>query len=240
MMDPIFTSAITVRLINQCGGDSSVVAAAKVSTSGEEALRFADTPAGDNYGLINYLMKCRHASPFEHGLLTFFVHAPIFVFREWHRHRTMSFNEESARYKELEPIYWIPRRDRKMVPVEGFKSARPEFTVAAEKQYEDAVRSLQVSCTFAHDAYQSLLKRGIAREVARTVLPVGIYSSCWVSANPRALMHFLSLRTRDEKAAYPSYPQAEISEAANQCEDMFRMGWPLTWRAFHENGRVAP
>jgi len=81
---------------------------------------------------------------------------------------------------------------------------------------------------------------GIGKEVARAVLPVGIYSSCWVTMNPRALMHFLSLRTHDADAKYVSYPQAEIEEAARACERTFAVGWPLTYKAFNECGRVAP
>lgn len=235
-------SDITVRLVQQGGGDHMVVAAAKVSTSGEDAMGFASPEAAEeSAGLINYLVKMRHGTPFEHGFLTFFVHAPIFVFREWHRHRVgFSYNEESARYKPLDPVFWIPRKTRKAVPVEDFKPSRPEFTTPNNQQYNAMILTLERSYEFSYNCYTAMLGDGIAREVARAVLPVGIYSSCWVTCNPRSLMHFLSLRVHDETAKFVSFPQAEIQEAAIVCERMLDEGWPVTHAAFIKNGRVAP
>lgn len=236
-----FTSEITVRLVQQCGGDAMVVAAARVSTSGEDALKWVNTPAEDNYGLINFLMKHRHGSVFEHSFLTFFVHAPIFVFREWHRHRIgHSFNETSGRYSEMKPVFWLPRGSRKMVPAPDHKSARPKFVESNDKQYDICLTEMQEAYKKCWWSYRQMLYQNIAKEVARAVLPVGIYSSCWVSVNPRSLMHFLSLRTHEPTAKHVSYPQAEIAEAARQCEEMFKQGWALTHKAFVENGRVAP
>jgi thymidylate synthase (FAD) len=244
-----FKSDIVVRPIQKMGGDVMVVAAAKVSTSGEEAAAFADMSEA-NFGLINYLLKHRHGTPFEHSAMTFFVHAPIFVWREWHRHRIgFSYNEESGRYKELRPVFWIPPRNRKLIPVPGYKPARPEFMPCdSDDMYNVVVDTLQESYLQSYQAYQKNLERGIAREVARACLPVGIYSSCWVTTNPRALMHFLSLRTHEESfdpeaksgAKFVSYPQAEIEQAARVAEQFLRDGWPLTYRAFCENGRVGP
>lgn len=254
-------SDIDVRPIQHMGGDHMVVAAAKVSTSGEEAVGFADpSSAEDNFGLINYLMRHRHGTPFEHGGLTFFVRAPIFVWREWHRHRVgFSYNEESARYKPLDPVFWIPRRDRKMVPVEGWKPGKPKFRTLnatycelysedepaevrryVEEAYNREIGRKTRAYEVAYQAYRESIDDGIAMEVARSVLPVGIYSSCWVTCNPRSLMAFLSLRTHDETATFVSYPQAEIEEAARACEAILETGWPLTHRAFVENGRVGP
>jgi thymidylate synthase (FAD) len=143
MTEFTLTSDITVRPVQQMGGDAMVVAAARVSTSGEEALKLASLPVDENLGLIRYLMKHRHGTPFEHAALTFFVHAPIFVFREWHRHRIgFSYNEESARYKEMEPTFWVPRRERLMVPAKGFKPARPQFVLATRDQHDAACLAL--------------------------------------------------------------------------------------------------
>ena len=116
-----FTSDITVRLIQQCGSDSIIAGAAWVSTSGPEAeSKAADDPAKVP-GLIRYLMKHRHGSPFEHGMLTMCVHAPIFVWREWHRHRIgWAYNEESGRYKTLAPVFYVPPSDRPMMKVENW------------------------------------------------------------------------------------------------------------------------
>ncbi len=242
MIEIKFTSEIDVRLIQQMGGDHMIVAAAKVSTSGEEAVQFANKEATDaNFGLINYLIKFRHGSPFEHSALTFFVHAPIFVWREWHRHRIgFSFNEESGRYKQLEPVFWIPPTERKLVPVAEFKPARPAFQQADEDTYNWLVEDLMAGYRDAYERYEKRLSRGIAKEVARAGLPVGIYSSCWVTCNPRSLMAFLSLRTHEPGATFVSYPQAEIEVAARVAEDFLSKGWPLAYKAFCQNGRVGP
>lgn len=248
-MEIRLTSEITVRLIRSCGGDFMVVAAAKVSTSGEDALKFADqAKAEENAGLINYLMKNRHGTPFEHSCLTFFVHAPAFVWWEWVRHRVamtidcqeMSFNLESGRYKQLEPVFWIPRRNRAMVPVEGFKPARPKFEKAAIATYEEVCERMSRAYLAAWTEYREMIASSIANEVARSVLGFGVYYSGWVTCNPRSLMSFLSLRTHDPDAMFVSYPQAEIEQAARVAETFLESGWPLTHAAFNRNGRVGP
>lgn len=241
-MSVVTTSVINVRLIQCVGGDHSIVAAAKVSTCGEEALDYADPQcAKANAGLINFLMKHRHGVPFEHSSLTFFVHAPIFVWREWHRHRIgFSYSEASGRYRELEPIFWIPSPDRKFVPVEGYKPARPQFQAGTKEEYDWLVQDLRAGYEDAYARYQDRLNRGYAKEVARAGLPVAIYSSCWVTTNPRSLMAFLSLRTHNPDATFVSYPQAEIEQAALVAERIFADGWPITYQAFCSNGRVAP
>lgn len=139
----IFTNEITVRLIEKMGGDHSVVAAAKVSVCGEDALKFSDPASAEtNAALINYLVKMRHGTPFEHSAVTFFVHAPIFVWREWHRHRIgFSYNEESGRYKQLDPVFYIPGPDRPMMKVEGWKPGRPKFTSCENPAVYQRLRS---------------------------------------------------------------------------------------------------
>lgn len=241
------TSEITVRLVQAMGGDHMVVAAARVSTSGEDALVWADPArAEESAGLIRYLLRHRHGTPFEHSALTFFVHAPIFVWREWHRHRIgQSYNEESGRYKELEPVFWTPRRERPLLRGAGYRPARPTFEPLPEGEAGDAMHAELIAAsrdvyTRAYRHYRAELARGIAPEVARRLLPLAIYSSCWVTCNPRSLMHFLSLRTHDPQARFVSYPQAEIEEAARAAEAIFAQGWPLTYRAFVEAGRVGP
>jgi thymidylate synthase (FAD) len=242
-MDIELRSEITVRLIQSAGGDHMVVAAARVSTNGEEALRFADPAmAEENAGLINYLMKMRHGTPFEHSSLTFFVHAPIFVWREWHRHRIgFSYNEESGRYKVLDPVFYVPPRDRPMMKVEGWKPGRPKFLPCEDDlTYAALYDNLHHSYEVAYAAYQRNLALGIDPGLARDCLPVGIYSSCWVTCNPRSLMSFLSLRVHEPLATFVSYPLYEIDVAARACEAMFAEGWPLIHRAFCQNGRVGP
>lgn len=237
-MDDIkFISDITVKKIHTCGGDATIVAAAKVLEPDDGEIIDDEKIAG----LINYLMKMKHGSPFEKGYLEFYVHAPIFVFREWHRHRIgFSYNETSARYKELEPIFWLPRDGRPIIPTPEHKSARPHFKPGEAFDYSLIRSCLQASYSTAYANYKYLINMGYAKEVCRACLPVGIYSSCWVSCNPRSLMNFLSLRTHTPEATYVSYPQAEIEEAAKACEEVFKDGWPITWKAFNDHRRVAP
>lgn len=237
------TSEITVRLVQAMGGDHMVVAAAKVSTSGAEALALAaPDSAGASAGLIRYLMRHRHGTPFEHAALTFFVHAPAFVWWEWVRHRIgFSYNLESSRYKPLDPVFWIPRPTRPYLKPDDFRPARPTgFLVADPEEHEENVSAMRNVYRIAFGIYEDMLADGVVGEVARAVLPFAIYFSGWVTCNPRSLMAFLSLRTRDPDAEIVSYPQAEIEEAARICEDLLAEGWPLTYRAFLANGRVAP
>jgi thymidylate synthase (FAD) len=235
-------STIDVELIQSMGGDSMVVAAARVSTNGTDAAEMANLPADDHAGLINYLMKHRHGTPFEHASLTFFVHAPILVWREWHRHRIgFSYNEESGRYKELDPIFYLPSRDRPMMKVDGWKPGRPKFERCEDgKVFNELCENLKDAYRFSYVMYRRNLALGIDPGLARDCLSVGIYSGCWVTCNPRSLMSFLSLRTHEPDAKQVSYPLWEIELGARACEDIFATGWPITYQAFCENGRVAP
>lgn len=250
-----FKRDIDVDLIQSMGGDHMVVASAKVSTSGQAARSFADGTAlrddgkpwteKDTFGLINYLMKHRHGTPFEHSSATFFVRAPIVVWREWHRHRIgFSYNEESGRYKKLEPVYYLPPRDRPMFKVEDWKPGRPKFlpiiNQAGESAYTKLCRNLEESYRISYAKYEENLGLGIDPGLARDCLPVSIYSSCWVTCNPRSIMAFLSLRTHEPEATFVSYPLHEMEMAARGIEAIFASHWPLTFRAFCENGRVGP
>jgi thymidylate synthase (FAD) len=228
------------------GGDHMVVAAARVCTTGTEACALA-TPesAKSNAGLINYLVSQRHGSPFEHGAMTFFVNAPIFVWREWHRHRIgFSYNEESARYKQLSPVFYVPPRDRPMLKVDNWKPGRPKFShLVSEKDqqnYDRLVANLKDDYTRSYAHYEENLSMGFDPGLARDGLNVGIFSSCWVTCNPRSMMAFLSLRVHDPEALKVSYPLWEIDQAARKCEAMFAEHWPITHAAFVENGRMSP
>lgn len=239
----IFKQDVDVKMIQSMGGDNMVLAAMKVSVSPQDALDYVNQmSAGEDYGKINYLMKNRHGTPFEHSSMTFFVRAPIFVWREWHRHRIgFSYNEESGRYHQLEPVFYIPARDRPMIKVDNWRAGRPKF-VRCEREdiYLTLITNLKESYTLAYEKYEHNLSLGIDPGLARDCLPVGIYSSCWVTCNPRSLMSFLSLRIGREEALIRSYPLYEIEMAALVCEQMFSEGWPLCYRAFVENGYVAP
>ena len=183
-------------------------------------------------------MRDRHGSPFEHSNFTFFVQAPIFMWREHFRHRIASYNEESGRYKVLEPVFYVPAQDRKLVQIG--KAGAYEFIDGTPEQYDVTVEQTKHACTVAYEAYQKMLDAGVAREVARIVLPVTIYSSAYVTMNARALMNFLSLRRKAEGSHFPSFPQREIEMVAEKYEEEFARLMPLTHAAFVANGRVAP
>jgi thymidylate synthase (FAD) len=231
-----FRSDMTVELINSMASDSAVAMAARVSTISGNHDTVVD-PAKDA-GLINYLMRDRHGSPFEHNAFTFYVEAPIFVFREFQRHRIASYNEESGRYKQLEPMFYVPKGTRNLVQVG--KPGAYTFEPGNEKQQDMIIDAAIDVSKEAYERYESLLEAGIAREVARMVLPVNIYSSMYVTMNARALMNFLSLRTSREGTHFPSYPQREIEMCAEKMEEFFAEKMPLTYEAFNKNGRVAP
>lgn len=238
MADVEFRSDVTVELVRAAAQDADVLFAARVSTKGEHSLEDVDGDAQRSEGLINYLMRDRHGSPFEHNSMTFFVSAPIFVFREFMRHRIASYNEESGRYRELRPVFYVPSPQRKLI--QQGKPGAYDFVDGTPEQYDLAVREITASCERAYAAYQQMLDAGIAREVARTVLPVGTYSSMYVTMNARALMNFLSLRTKRPDSAFPSFPQREIEMVADKMEEYWAQLMPLTHGAFERNGRVAP
>jgi thymidylate synthase (FAD) len=220
-----------VTLIQQMGSDDAVVLAARRST--------ATASLDGAKGLINYLMKSRHGSPFEHGALTIEVECPIFVAREWMRHRIgWSYSELSGRYSELEGVFWAFPEGRGIVN-EG-KPARPVMGMGTHEQRSMAAARIAGAYRGPYQAYVDMIGAGIAPEVARVVLPVATYTNFWATCNPRSLMHFLSLRVRDDDATFPTYPMAEINQAASDLESNFAYFWPLTHEAFVLHGRVAP
>ena len=238
---PVFRSDMTVELVRSSASDTDVIFAARVSTQGEQTLAGAldaDADAARSTGLINYLMRDRHGSPFEHNSMTFYVQAPIFVFREFMRHRIASYNEESGRYRELRPVFYVPGPERRLVQVG--KAGAYDFEEGTPEQTALAVAEAGRQATEAYAAYQRMLDAGIAREVARIVLPLSIYSSMYVTMNARSLMNFLSLRTKREGTHFPSFPQREIEMVAEQMEEHFARLMPITHGAFNASGRVAP
>lgn len=233
-----FRSDVTVELVRSSAHDSDVLFAARVSTKGEQSLEDVEADASRSKGLIGYLMRDRHGSPFEQNSMTFYVHAPIFVFREHMRHRIASYNEESGRYRELRPVFYVPGPERKLVQ-EG-KPGHYQFVDGTPEQHALVEAETRRVCTEAYAAYQRMLAAGVAREVARIVLPLTIYSSMYVTFNARSLMNFLSLRTKREDSRFPSFPQREIEMVAEKMEAEWARLMPLTHAAFDANGRVAP
>jgi thymidylate synthase (FAD) len=230
-----------VRLIEFAGNDLSVVNAARVSYDNESDWEPTYYESGsqsgvrlkdEDSGLLRYLMKNRHGTPFEHNYFQFHVRAPIFVFREWHRHRIgISINEESGRYVELQPDFYLPDDEhcRKQVGKPGHYTY--EQVSAAQAI---AIRlALRASYTTAYETYKRLMDEGVAKEIARAALPVSIYSQMFWTCNARSLMAFLSLRNAPTA-------QREIKDYAQVMEDIFLQKMPVTAQAFIDGGRVAP
>jgi thymidylate synthase (FAD) len=181
-------------------------------------------------GLIRFLMREKHGSPFEHGYFRFLVKAPLFVVREHHRHRAgHSYNEWSGRYSKMEPEFYVPDNVRTQVGKPGAYSFEPvdDETRAATR------REIEENANRAFEAYERMLERGVAKEVARAVLPLSTYTKYYWSCNPRSLMHFCALRNH-EAAQY------EIRQYAAAAETFLERLMPITHAAFLANGRVAP
>ena len=233
--DVQFRSDVTVELVKSEASDADVIFAARVSTGGEMSREALDEDPARSEGLIKYLARFRHGTPFEHNHFCWYVQAPIFVFREFMRHRIgWSYNEESARYRELAPMFYLPAPERPLV--QTGKTGHYQFVPGTREQYETVNAATREACITAYKSYQDMLEAGVAREVARGVLPVATYSSMYATC----LMSFLSLRVHADEAAYPSYPQREIEMVAEQMEAEFARIMPITYKAFVDAGRVAP
>ncbi|MGJ6965313.1 FAD-dependent thymidylate synthase [Streptosporangium sp. G11] len=149
-----------------------------------------------------------------------------------------SYNEESGRYRELQPNFYVPGPERRLVQ-EG-RPGKYVFAEGSAEQHKIVTEAMESSYRHSYAAYQEMLEAGIAREVARAVLPVGLFSSMYATCNARSLMHFLSLRTKNEQAKVPSFPQREIEMVAEKMEAAWAELMPLTHAAFVAAGRVAP
>ncbi|MGW1278495.1 FAD-dependent thymidylate synthase [Streptomyces tsukubensis] len=227
-----FRSDMGVELIDAMGGDHSIVSAARVSSGSA-----AGDPAKDR-GLINFLARDRHGSPFEAVVVQFKIEVPVFVAREWFRHRVGSFNEVSGRYTILEPVFYEPTEDRPLKQV-GKPGAYTFEPGTATQGRQTRIAHRQVAET-AWTAYEDQLALGIAREVARNVLPLSLYTSFYWTVNARSLMNFLSLRRVTEATTVPTFPLYEIDQAAGQIEELARTVAPEAFAAFDKHGRVAP
>lgn len=222
-----------VALIDHMGDDRAFVRAARVSV-GRDILTAA--PSTEDAGLINFLVKNRHGSPFEHAVMTWRIEAPIFVWREFMRHRIASYNEMSSRYTVLPAEFYVPAPDRPLVQVG--KPGAYTFEPGDGDQYRLMENRLKGSAYEDYLNYETMLNQGIAKEVARMVLPVNIYSVAYVTMNVRALTNFLSLRTKARNATFPSYPQREIEMVAEDMERHFWDHFPITHECWNVNGRV--
>jgi thymidylate synthase (FAD) len=215
-----------VRLDDAMADDLSVVNGARVSFA-----RRKEEMDDSDAGLIRFLMRDRHGTPFEHNSFRFHVRAPIFVAREWFRHRVGSFNEFSMRYARATDDFYVPEPEdvRTQVGKPGAYSFDPVTPEVAETTREELAGVYEA----AYAAYERLVELGVARELARCALPVGAYTEFYWTVNARALMNFVSLRAAETA-------QREIRRYAEACEQLFAEKMPITHAAFVDAGRVAP
>jgi thymidylate synthase (FAD) len=207
-----------VQLVDFMGGDLAVVRGARVS--------FGQETKGDERDrkLINYLMKHEHGTPFEMAIFKFHIKAPIFVARQWFRHRIGSYNEISYRYVEVKDEFYVPQELR----AQDAKNKQASFSgYFSPEQNEEGRALIEAANASAYEKYQQLLNMGVAREVARIVLPVSMYTQFYVAYNARSLMNFVRLRL-GEGAQY------EIKQYAEAMNQIFKDKMPWTYAAFEQ------
>jgi thymidylate synthase (FAD) len=205
--------------------DLAVVNGARVSFN-QESEEMTERDAG----LVRFLMRERHGSPFEHGYFRFLVKAPLFVVREHHRHRAgHSYNEWSGRYSKMDAEFYVPDNVRTQVG----KPGAYRFEAVDDHVRDEARREIEENAQHAFEAYERMLEQGVAKEVARAVLPLSTYTKYYWSCNPRSLMHFCGLRNHESA-------QFEIQQYAAAAESFLERLMPVTHAAFIANGRTAP
>ncbi len=211
-----------VRLVDSMGNDLSVVRSARVSY---DAAWRAGEDAGSDSKLINYLWRNKHSTPFESVTFTFEVKAPIFVLRQWHRHRTWTYNELSARYKELPEEFYVPKPEQVGEQASGNKQCR--VLGQATDMGVSASEIIKAHSEIAFDTYRTLLGKGVPRELARSVLPVNTYSHMFCTVNLLNLLKFITLRDHD-------HAQHEIRVYAEAMKKLIEPIVPVTMKAFNK------
>jgi thymidylate synthase (FAD) len=215
-----------VRLDDAMADDLSVVNGARVSFA-----RRRDEMTEAEEGLIRFLLRERHGTPFEHNAFRFHVRCPLFVAREWFRHRVGSFNEFSMRYAKATDDFYVPEPEdvRTQVGKPGSYSFEPVGSDLAETTRDE----LRAVYEHAYSTYEKLVEAGVARELARLAIPVGAYTEFYWTVNARSLMNFVSLRAAETA-------QREIRRYAEAVEGFFAEKMPVTHAAFVANGRHGP
>jgi len=206
---------------NSISADDAIAQMARVSYSGGTEKK------RDNSGLINYLMENRHTSPFEGVVFKFHVKMPIFVARQWHRHRTASLNEISARYSVLSDDFYIPESDR----CQGQDNNMKQGSCGILEESEEIIEIINSVGVDSYEKYEKLLEMGLSRELSRSVLPVNIYTEMYWMMNLHNLLHFVKLRISD-------HAQYEIRVYAEKIKEIIKEIAPITlgaWESHVEN-----
>lgn len=210
-----------VRLVDHMGSDLSVVRSARVSYDAEWR---SGEDTGSDARLINYLWSHGHTSPFESVVFTFEVKAPIFVVRQWHRHRTWSFNEVSARYTELPKEFYVPAPDILGVQSSDNKQVR---NLVLRSDADALVEIMAGANSMTFGLYQDLIQRGVPRELARTVLPVATYTHMFATVDLMNLLKFIKLRSHP-------HAQHEIQVYSDAMLELIRPIVPVSVEAFEK------
>jgi thymidylate synthase (FAD) len=216
-------------LLDMMGSDETIAKAAWVSYAKQDEKK----EAKDIERLINYLMKHQHGTPFEHVVFQFHIKAPIFIAREWFRHRIGSFNEVSSRYITFEPEFYIPEQFRVKSETNKQGSVIPDDYIGKAGWNNWATEELTQSYKDSYNSYLALKEQGVANELARLLLPLGTYTEWWWTVNLRSLFNFMALR---------SFPTAqwEIQEYSRALEEIVKEKLPYAYMAWENNGRNAP
>jgi thymidylate synthase (FAD) len=209
-----------VRLVDSMGSDLSISRAARVSY---DAAWRAGEDQGSDDRLIRYLWCNHHTTPFEAVTFTFEVKAPIFVLRQWHRHRTWSFNELSARYRELPEEFYVPEPENIGTQSKNSKQGRDLGAIANDASL--CSESIREACGAAFTTYRKLLAAGVPRELARSVLPVATYSHMFATVDLLNLLKFLTLRC-------DAHAQHEIRVYADAMRELARAIVPVAITAW--------
>ena len=218
-----------VRLDAAMADDASVVNSARVSFA-KNKVESAEVSDVDK-GLINFLMRERHGTPFEHNAFRFHIKTPVFVAREWFRHRIGSFNEFSARYSEVPNEFFVPEKED--VRTQVGKPGAYTFDPIGDPLASTALLMIENTNEAAYRTYQSLLEMGVAKEQARVVLPVSMFTQFYWTVNARALMNFLSLRTHETA-------QRDIRQYADAVLKLAAPEMPITFAAWEKHDRQVP
>lgn len=242
-----YVSEPTVEPWMLAGSDAHFVAAARVSTSkhteqmvfGERLLASEGMPLRD-HALLQDLIKSQHSGPFAHGLVSVYIDAPLFVWAQLGTHPELKRSRESARYRTLRNRFYIPSIERAAFEAIGFVPMRPVFHSGVVTEHEQTVERLLYSYAASWRDYVELRNGGVAREIARGVLPDGIMSTGIVSASPLFWLRALSVRTQTEASKRVSHVQYETADVFMRVDAIMREEYPLTMAAFDAAGRVSP
>lgn len=236
----VFRSDVKAVLMDSMGGEGSIVRRARVSTEGEGSITIpTEVLEGSDLGLLKWLYRNSHGTPFEGPEFEWYFEVPIFVSRQIVKHRLSSINEESGRYREMQGVFYVvPEEGRNVVQIG--KTGNYEFEAGRPDQIE-ALRFVQkATAEAAWVNYQKLIAYGISKEVARMHMPVSLYSSMYFKANLRSMLNFCSLRKDwGPDAVHQSKAQHEIALLTDQIAPIIQQKLPNVWDLFVESGYQA-